>query len=34
MKTATKLVPSGNLWRAKAYPRKYLEKRGALSCHL
>jgi peptide-methionine (S)-S-oxide reductase len=30
----TQVLPAGNFWRAEEYHQKYLEKRGALSCHI
>ncbi len=30
----TQVVPAQNFWRAEEYHQKYLEKRGALSCHI
>ena len=30
----TQVVPARNFWRAEEYHQKYLEKRGALSCHI
>lgn len=30
---ATQVVPAQSFWRAEEYHQKYLEKRGALSCH-
>jgi peptide-methionine (S)-S-oxide reductase len=30
----TQVVPAGNFWRAEEYHQKYLEKRGAISCHI
>jgi peptide-methionine (S)-S-oxide reductase len=30
----TQVVPAENFWRAEEYHQKYLEKRGALSCHI
>ncbi len=30
----TQVVPAQTFWRAEEYHQKYLEKRGALSCHL
>ena len=30
----TEVVPAGTFWRAEEYHQKYLEKRGAVSCHL
>jgi peptide-methionine (S)-S-oxide reductase len=31
---ATQVVPAGPFWRAEEYHQKYLEKRGAVSCHI
>ncbi len=31
---ATLVVPAETFWRAEEYHQKYLEKRGALSCHI
>ncbi|MGA7520977.1 MAG: peptide-methionine (S)-S-oxide reductase MsrA [Acidobacteriaceae bacterium] len=31
---ATQVVPAQTFWRAEEYHQKYLEKRGALSCHI
>jgi len=31
---ATQVVPAQTFWRAEEYHQKYLEKRGALSCHV
>jgi peptide-methionine (S)-S-oxide reductase len=31
---ATQVVPAGMFWRAEEYHQKYLEKRGAVSCHI
>ena len=31
---ATQVVPATTFWRAEDYHQKYLEKRGALSCHI
>lgn len=31
---ATQVVPAQTFWRAEDYHQKYLEKRGALSCHI
>jgi peptide-methionine (S)-S-oxide reductase len=31
---ATKVVPAETFWRAEDYHQKYLEKRGAVSCHI
>lgn len=31
---ATQVVPAGTFWRAEEYHQKYLEKRGAVSCHI
>ena len=31
---ATQVVPAGAFWRAEEYHQKYLEKRGAVSCHI
>jgi peptide-methionine (S)-S-oxide reductase len=30
----TQVVPAQNFWRAEEYHQKYLEKRGAESCHI
>jgi peptide-methionine (S)-S-oxide reductase len=30
----TEVVPAETFWRAEEYHQKYLEKRGALSCHI
>ena len=30
----TQLVPAGTFWRAEEYHQRYLEKRGAASCHI
>ncbi len=30
----TQVVPAETFWRAEEYHQKYLEKRGALSCHI
>ena len=30
----TKVVPAETFWRAEDYHQKYLEKRGATSCHI
>jgi peptide-methionine (S)-S-oxide reductase len=30
----TQLVPAQTFWRAEDYHQKYLQKRGALSCHI
>lgn len=30
----TQVVPAESFWRAEDYHQKYLEKRGALSCHM
>ncbi len=30
----TQVVPSETFWRAEDYHQKYLEKRGAVSCHI
>jgi peptide-methionine (S)-S-oxide reductase len=30
----TQVVPAQTFWRAEEYHQKYLEKRGALSCHI
>jgi peptide-methionine (S)-S-oxide reductase len=31
---ATQVVPAQTFWRAEEYHQKYLEKRGAISCHI
>ena len=31
---ATQVVPATTFWRAEDYHQKYLEKRGAASCHI
>jgi peptide-methionine (S)-S-oxide reductase len=31
---ATQVVPAETFWRAEEYHQKYLEKRGAISCHI
>jgi peptide-methionine (S)-S-oxide reductase len=31
---ATQVVPAETFWRAEEYHQKYLEKRGARSCHI
>ena len=31
---ATQVVPAKTFWRAEEYHQKYLEKRGAVSCHI
>ena len=31
---ATQVVPAQTFWRAEEYHQKYLEKRGAASCHI
>lgn len=31
---ATQVVPASTFWRAEDYHQKYLEKRGAVSCHI
>ena len=31
---ATQVVPATTFWRAEEYHQKYLEKRGAVSCHI
>jgi peptide-methionine (S)-S-oxide reductase len=31
---ATQVVPATIFWRAEEYHQKYLEKRGAVSCHI
>ena len=30
----TQVVPAETFWRAEEYHQKYLEKRGAASCHI
>ncbi|HEY4047107.1 MAG TPA: peptide-methionine (S)-S-oxide reductase MsrA [Acidobacteriaceae bacterium] len=30
----TQVVPADTFWRAEEYHQKYLEKRGAISCHI
>lgn len=30
---ATEITPAGSFWRAEEYHQRYLEKRGATSCH-
>ena len=30
---ATEITPAGEFWRAEEYHQRYLEKRGATSCH-
>jgi peptide-methionine (S)-S-oxide reductase len=30
----TQVVPAQSFWRAEEYHQKYLEKRGAVSCHI
>jgi peptide-methionine (S)-S-oxide reductase len=30
----TRVVPAETFWRAEEYHQKYLEKRGAVSCHI
>ena len=30
----TQVVPAETFWRAEVYHQKYLEKRGAVSCHI
>ncbi len=30
---ATEITPAGTFWRAEEYHQRYLEKRGAASCH-
>ena len=31
---ATQVLPASTFWRAEEYHQKYLEKRGAVSCHI
>jgi peptide-methionine (S)-S-oxide reductase len=31
---ATEITPAGPFWRAEEYHQRYLEKRGAESCHI
>jgi peptide-methionine (S)-S-oxide reductase len=31
---ATEITAAGTFWRAEEYHQKYLEKRGATSCHI
>jgi len=31
---ATEITPAGAFWRAEEYHQRYLEKRGAASCHI
>jgi peptide-methionine (S)-S-oxide reductase len=31
---ATEITPAGTFWRAEEYHQRYLEKRGAASCHI
>lgn len=31
---ATEITPAGTFWRAEEYHQRYLEKRGASSCHI
>ncbi len=31
---ATEITPAGTFWRAEDYHQRYLEKRGAASCHI
>jgi len=31
---ATEITPAGPFWRAEEYHQRYLEKRGAASCHI
>jgi peptide-methionine (S)-S-oxide reductase len=31
---ATEIAPAGPFWRAEEYHQRYLEKRGAASCHI
>ena len=31
---ATEITPAGSFWRAEEYHQRYLEKRGAASCHI
>ncbi len=33
-KIVTQVVPAETFWRAEEYHQKYLEKRGAVSCHI
>ena len=31
---ATEITPAGKFWRAEEYHQRYLDKRGAASCHI
>jgi peptide-methionine (S)-S-oxide reductase len=34
MRIVTQVVPAQTFWRAEEYHQRYLEKRGAASCHI